>query len=277
MESNNAENESFLHFLVDSLRDFSVDDLDAMNSLDFEYYHDEVQESLLGSSGLHIDIGGNEIRYKDGNAISLSNELLHTGPNDHISNPSSKTFQKEEKHKNVNIDQNSRKENLQKKIDNCAKRLRFLSRFTEISRRQFFAIEKYYLNHYSENPSAHFDNVPTPSDERASIILNTKNTSRNNSARKNQPNNEEFSTNDDNNLLHKLQTSMKKTQASRRIITEAIMKEKKRRLGLKKKGETDSDNTDQSIINEIKFHHDRPRKRARDSPDQNSSHIANSA
>lgn len=297
MDSNSAENESFLHFLVDSLRDFSVDDLDAMNSLDFEFYHHEVQESLLGNPGSHIDGDDIEIKHMDDTAIS--NKPLHICQSHHTSNPSSIALQKEEKSRIVKIDQNSRNEDLRKKIGNSVKRLRFLARFTELSRRHFFAIEKYYLN-CSNNPSAHFDNIPTKSNDRASITRSAENSSRhleysglihsNNPASNNQSSDEDFSAIDDTKLLYKLQTLMKKTQVSRRIISEAIMKVKKRRQELNKKHEeTDSCDTGESIINktntssitgkrkDLSFNDDIPRKRARDSIDKNTSSIANSA
>lgn len=169
MSYNKVGSEYFMDFLIDSLAEFSDEDLDQMNDVDFEFFHEVMQDS---SSDVIVSTKSKEKSFlpKDTSTPTpalhyIENNSSTDGSNKEVSTASSDvSFSSESQHSSLSLipkfffsdeepitkttsDQDERTDDiLKKKLDLSANRLRFLARWTEMSRRQVMQLERNLLS-----------------------------------------------------------------------------------------------------------------------------------
>jgi len=274
----NYEADNFLDLLVDSLADFSYDDLELINDLDFEFLQDDQQNTTSNlqsyeSNKSAIDTNEN----KNESTVLMSAESQYNKHSESSDPYEESSLSK--KAKNMNDEYPISSNILQQKIEKSTNRLRFLARWTEISRRQVLRFERGFL------PTLrNFNSLPKSKDKvadsqyRISVASSTNliNALSNRSATGKPSNSINNSINPlrastypmkrkvanyvsasfgktvntarhshrylganlnnidvtNFNSMHKLRSSMNRTQISRRMFTQVIQKEKLRRLEL---------------------------------------------
>jgi len=265
MNDNRGEKDNFLGFLVDSLADFSDEDLELINNLDFDFYHEAVQDFPLNEPSFHSDNINISFEHKEKN--ELPNDCLSTATSQsklpHNLNPSFKNPQRGESYLHSFNYHQIPLNFLKNKIDSSSNRLRFLARWTETSRRQVLLIKEQMFPRSKEFnvDSTSNRNTDDTNDRGYSNICALLNTidhmnvrrkpqvsissdndnflgllTRYDSAHQNilarnshESPNVDFLDIKNNNSMHKLQFSMSKTQISRQMFTQAIRNERNKR------------------------------------------------
>jgi len=158
MDYSIGETENFLDFLVDSLAAFSDEDLELVNDLDFEFFHEIKQDTLSDvivstksqqTTSFPIPEPSEENSstnsYDKHEATTDSSDVSFSTESQQSSfSPFPMSFFNYEKDISRDICNTPEVSDdiFKKKADSSANRLRFLARWTEISRRQVIQLEK---------------------------------------------------------------------------------------------------------------------------------------
>lgn len=279
MDNENCEEESFMELLVDSFSDISPEDLELISNEDLElinlnpeFFYEEGKNVPPFQNDESI-CNNTDMKYEDSNDISLSTLPLKKKLS-HVVNPSLKSIILHKKSINKNRSPEMPCTMLKKKVDESTKRLRFLARWTEVSRRQVLLFEKDILysnknSHactmsnfiettdsqninkaskmISSKPQTSFSNIEnsrrgfTCTRKRiSSVSTNFGKIPTNNIATSNERTfdiNNATSSSLISEIESKLRFSMNRTQISRGMFTRNILKEKSRHLELEQNQE----------------------------------------
>jgi len=169
MNYNMVDTECYMDFLIDSLAEFSDEDLDRVNDVDFEFFHEIMQDSssdvIVSTKSKQKSFFPNEKPTPKPALNYIENSSSTDGSNKEVSTASSDvSFSSESQHSSFSLipkflisddeeipkstgDQHEVDDDIfKKKLDLSANRLRFLARWTEMSRRQVMQLEKNLLS-----------------------------------------------------------------------------------------------------------------------------------